>query len=169
MKTAYILISGSDNSALIETLKQDHQGQRINVFSSAICKIAYYELFKPGSRLMAGRPLLRQLSINIPADDPELFADGAAHWFCMASKADYDDYAMNSWIDMRNNSDVIIMDAPNLTVRSRRPWVHTLRTQHKSQIPFKIVMIETDSVVLQHVPVVGIECDELRIIHTRKT
>lgn len=193
-KVAYILIgpSGSGKSTYIEQLKKDHEGQDLNVFSLDQCRLAYYSLYGGfENSIMCGRPLLRFMSFGDVGDRDEAnkFYNEAFD-FCNKAGKDFDAFVTENWIDMRNNSDVLIVDNTNVSKKSRTRWVNDLRNMKTAnQFGFHIVMVEflvpldtlhgrqstrpdkfiSHGIVNQQFfryegALLGSECDEVRII-----
>lgn len=194
-KIAYILIgpSGAGKTTTIEQLKREHEGQDVGVFSLDTCRLAYYGFYGEENQVMAGRPKLRYMQLNLPSDKEEASKFySEAFDFCNNHGKDFDAFVTESWLDVRDNSDIVIVDNTNISKKARTRWVNDLRkAKTAGQFGFHIVMIEfhlpigviqdrqslrqdktipiaaaNQQYFRQEAAQVGSECDELRVVVT---
>lgn len=190
-KIAYFLIgaSGSGKSTTVEQLKNDHAGQNVNVFSLDACRLAFYSLFgTEDCGIICGKLLMREMKFNFPTDRVEM-AKFYAEAFAFANErgSQFDQFVTDNWLDVRHNSDVVIVDNTNITRKQRTRWVSELRNMRTAE--FHIVMVEflvpLDTLIWrqstrqdksiplsavrqqffrQEAALLGSECDEVRVV-----
>jgi predicted kinase len=194
-KVAYLLIgpSGSGKSSFIEQLKVDHAGQDVGVFSLDTCRLAYYAFHATEHGVMCGGPDLRYMKFDFPTGREEAVDFyRKAFDFCNEAGADFSNFVTTSWLQVRDNNDVVIVDNTNVTRKSRTRWVNDLRNARTAgQFGFHIVAAEfqtplrilndrqatradksipfsalTTQYFRQEAALLGSECDEVRVINT---